>query len=73
MNYTEAPALYLKYRNECYRKKRKNGKLSSRDKKECQKQAAIRYYKKTGKPVRHAFIEAVLNFDKLFDNLKGGR
>jgi hypothetical protein len=51
------PVLYIKYRDECYKSKRKNGKLSEKDKKDCKKWAAIRYYKKTGKAPVHADVD----------------
>ena len=58
------PALYLKYRDACYARKRKNGKLSETDKKECKKWAAIRYYKETGKPATHAKIFSLIKILK---------
>ena len=45
------PAEYLKKRNECYKKKTKDGKLSEEDKKACKKQAAIWYWKTYHKTV----------------------
>lgn len=55
------PALYEKYRDACYAKKRKNGKLSDKAKKDCKKWAAIQYYKKTGKPATHAEIFGLIS------------
>ena len=48
------PADYLAVRNACYLKKRKDGKLSDKDKAECKKMAAIVYYKRHGKTVQEA-------------------
>lgn len=48
------PKDYLEVRDRCYERKRKNGKLTEEDKKDCKKQAAIYYYKKHGKPVEHS-------------------
>lgn len=46
------PADYIAVRNSCYEKKRKEkGTLSDKDKKACQKMAAIWYFKKHGKPL----------------------
>lgn len=53
------PQLYLKMRDKCYKSKRKNGKLSEKDKKDCKKWAAIQYYKKTGKSPAHAEISFI--------------
>ena len=48
------PALYVAIRESCYdRIRKKNGKLSEKDIANCKKMAAITYWKKTGKPVRH--------------------
>ena len=49
------PKAYESIRDECLSRKRKHkGKLSDNDIKNCKKMAAITYYKKTGKPVKHA-------------------
>jgi len=49
------PKAYESIRDECLSRKRKHkGKLSDNDIQNCKKMAAITYYKKTGKPVKHA-------------------
>lgn len=46
------PADYIKWRDECMAKKReKKGETNSKDYKDCQRQAAIIYFKVHGKPV----------------------
>lgn len=58
------PAEYLRMRDKCYRDKRakNNGKLSDKSKKECQKWAAIQYWKKTGKAPSHGEVNIIEMF-----------
>jgi len=57
------PADYVAVRDSCInRKKKKNGgEISEEQKKQCKKMAAIWYYRKHGKPVKHADAQEVFN------------
>lgn len=48
------PQLYTDMRDACLERKKKKGKTSEKDIQNCKKMAAIQYFKKTGKPVKHA-------------------
>jgi hypothetical protein len=48
------PAEYLSIRNSCYLSHKKDGKVSTEDKQNCKKMAAIWYYKKFGKTVQES-------------------
>lgn len=56
------PEAYIKKRDTCYAGKRtkNSGKLTKKDKQDCQRMAAIWYLKKYGKPIKHASKDYVV-------------
>lgn len=67
------PKLYTDILNKCVEEKNKLGKIDDKQYKECQKMAAIVYFKKTGKPIKKEadarFFEVATNQidDELID------
>lgn len=63
------PELYEKLRDECIERKKKKGKITDKQEKDCKKMAAILYYKMTGNLAQHSKEVDSLDMEILSEQL----